>query len=63
MKRSKCSHAVFVGDDVTDEDAFAEKGNILSIRIGKKQKSQASYFLNDHGDMVDLLTNILRRIE
>lgn len=38
---------VYVGDDVTDEDAFkALKNHGLTIRIGKKVESYAEYYTN-----------------
>jgi trehalose 6-phosphate phosphatase len=56
MARSGCVRAVFVGDDVTDEDVFA-LGNperILTIRVGKRRDSRADYFVRDQ-EAVDLL--------
>lgn len=63
MKRMKCSHAVFVGDDVTDEDAFAESGSILSIRVGRKRDSQAQYYIQDQNAMLPLMNELKGRIK
>jgi trehalose 6-phosphate phosphatase len=40
---------VYVGDDVTDEDAFAEVNRVdgLSIRVGDSAHSEARYELPD----------------
>ncbi len=57
MKRYKCTHSIFVGDDVTDEDAFAEKGNILSVRVGRKKDSHAKFYVGGQEDMAALLNS------
>jgi len=61
MKKYKCTHAVFVGDDVTDEDAFAERGNILSVRVGRKKNSLAKFYIRGQNEMLELLNTFLRR--
>jgi trehalose 6-phosphate phosphatase len=62
MKRFRCSHAVFVGDDVTDEDAFAEKGRILAIRVGRKKDSLARFYIHGQNEMPELLKAFLGRL-
>lgn len=49
--------ALYVGDDVTDEDAFVDPGLSLfcPIRIGRSLESKASFFLNDQHEIDDLL--------
>ncbi|MBI5300470.1 MAG: hypothetical protein HY877_09320 [Deltaproteobacteria bacterium] len=38
---------VYIGDDITDEDAFkALRPYGITIRIGKKKDSHAEYFVN-----------------
>lgn len=44
---------VYIGDDVTDEDAFkALKPHGLTIRIGKSRNSHAEYFVNSIGEII-----------
>lgn len=52
-----CDTAVYVGDDTTDEDVFAldEPGQLLSVRVGKSDESQAAYYLEDQREIDDLL--------
>ena len=48
---------VYIGDDDTDEDAFASAGpeRLLSIRVGTKRPSKAQYRLKRQLDMDHLL--------
>ena len=53
---------VYLGDDVTDEDAFcAIKNKGLTILVGKPKKSHAQYYLKDHNEVQDFLKRILER--
>lgn len=63
MGKTGVSRAIFVGDDVTDEDAFAEKGQILSIRVGKKRDSRADFFVQNLDAMPIFLNECLRRMK
>lgn len=60
LEASGCDRAIYVGDDETDEDAFAAlPGDILlSIRIGSSMASQAGYHL-DSQESIDLLLRVL----
>lgn len=51
--RLKCDTAIYIGDDVTDEDVFAldQPGRLLSIRVGRKLASQADYFITSQADI------------
>lgn len=53
-------YAVFVGDDVTDEDAFARTGHcrVVGIRVGRAATSRAQYYVRSQDEM-DLLLELL----
>ncbi|WHZ28269.1 MAG: hypothetical protein OJF51_003067 [Nitrospira sp.] len=56
MRRLDCSAALYVGDDVTDEDVFALRdARILTVRIGKKKGSSARYFLKRQAEIAEVL--------
>ena len=61
MRLLGCEHALFIGDDVTDEDAFAlePKGRVTGVRIGRKRGSAASYFVRDQEGIDELLKLLL----
>lgn len=56
-ERLGCDTAIYVGDDETDEDVFAldQPGRLLTIRVGAKRASAASYYLRGQEAMDDLL--------
>lgn len=48
--------SICIGDDVTDEDAFAVvKGNGLAIAVGNPKPSHAQYYLRDPDDVRQFL--------
>jgi trehalose 6-phosphate phosphatase len=49
--------ALYVGDDVTDEDVFAldDPGRLLSIRVGHHARSRARYYVASQRAVDDLL--------
>ena len=53
--RLGCSWVLYVGDDETDEDAFALEGNVVPVRIGRKQRSRARYYLRKQIEIDKLL--------
>ncbi len=59
--RFGCDSAVFVGDDVTDEDAFAMQPppRLLGVRVGVSERSSAGYFVTGQDDVDTLLALIL----
>jgi trehalose 6-phosphate phosphatase len=60
MTRYRCDTAIFIGDDQTDEDAFAlnSSRNVLGIRVGSKEKSAAQYCLRSQVE-IDRLMRLL----
>lgn len=51
--------AIFIGDDVTDEDAFRTVGaKGVSIHVGKNRETAAQYHLNGVPDVYRFLTKI-----
>ncbi len=61
LAAQNCVQALFLGDDVTDEDVFAlADPRILSIRVGHHLASQASFFLQDQKEIDLLLRHLLR---
>ncbi|NJM10375.1 MAG: hypothetical protein HC883_05850 [Bdellovibrionaceae bacterium] len=63
MKRVGCTHAIFIGDDLTDEDAFGQPGKILSIRVGRQRGSLARFYIQGQQDMLALLEELMGRLE
>jgi trehalose 6-phosphate phosphatase len=59
--RFACDTALYVGDDETDEDVFAldQPGRLLTIRVGRKRHSGASYFLQNQAEIDRLLEALL----
>jgi trehalose 6-phosphate phosphatase len=58
--RLRCNWVLFVGDDETDEDAFALGGNVVSVRIGRKRHSHARYYLHTQAEIDLLLMRMIR---
>jgi trehalose 6-phosphate phosphatase len=57
MARLACDRALYVGDDETDEDVFAlDRGiRLLSVRVGRKVRSRAQYFLRNQAEIDEFL--------
>jgi len=53
--RLRCNWVLYVGDDENDEDAFALDGNIVPVRIGRKPRSRARYYLRTQAEIDKLL--------
>jgi trehalose 6-phosphate phosphatase len=60
--RLRCDTAIYVGDDETDEDVFAldQPDRLLSIRIGRKAASHASFYLRAQPEIDRLLRELIR---
>ena len=58
--RLRCDTAIYVGDDDTDEDVFAlaDSARVLTIRIGARSSSAASYSIRRQSD-IDRLLGVL----
>ena len=56
-----CDTAIYIGDDDTDEDAFASAGpeRLLSIRVGTKRPSVAQYRLQRQADIDGLMKALI----
>lgn len=73
MARERAELALYVGDDVTDEDVFelhqprehlplswlASASQILTVRVGRSRSSAASYFLRGQLQIDELLTRLV----
>ncbi|MGP8247617.1 MAG: trehalose-phosphatase [Bryobacteraceae bacterium] len=58
--RLGCNWVLYVGDDENDENAFALGGNIVPVRIGRKQRSHARYYLRTQAEIDELLDLLVR---
>lgn len=61
-RRNRSEFAVFVGDDETDEDVFAlnRPDTILTVRVGYKADSKATYFLRRRAQLKEVLKTLIR---
>lgn len=60
MKHAKMDSAIYVGDDLTDEDVFSMgSSKVLGVRVGKIQRSAASYYIKTQSEINRLLSHIL----
>lgn len=57
----RCEKALYVGDDVTDEDVFRleRSGRVLAIRVGRSRTSAASSYLRDQREVDVLLAKLV----
>jgi trehalose 6-phosphate phosphatase len=63
MLLTQCETALYVGDDVTDEDVFKLKRNdVLSVRIGESQQSAAKCFLSTQDDITRFLDFLIHKL-
>ncbi|MBP9757305.1 MAG: trehalose-phosphatase [Candidatus Pacebacteria bacterium] len=60
LKRHKNAVPVYIGDGVTDEDAFAAfQRSGITIRVGRSRTSHAQYYFSSRSDVDNFLTKIL----
>lgn len=63
MRHLKANQALYVGDDVTDEDVFRlQRPYVLGVRIELSQSSRAAYYLERIDHMPRLLDALLERL-
>lgn len=63
MRAIAAPGAIYVGDDVTDEDVFRMKRrDILSVRVGQSAQSAADCFLRDQAEILALLAFLNKRL-
>jgi trehalose 6-phosphate phosphatase len=60
-EREGAEVALYVGDDVTDEDVFAldQPGRLLAMRVGRSARSAARYYLRDQREIDRLLAHVI----
>jgi trehalose 6-phosphate phosphatase len=58
LGRAGCSTAIYVGDDLTDEDAFALSEPVLGIRVGRG-RSAASLYVDSQAQVEALMQALL----
>ena len=59
--RLRCDTAIYVGDDVTDEDVFAldQPGRLLTIRVGRRLTWRADFFIQAQALIDQLLKTLI----
>jgi len=59
--RRRCRTAIYVGDDDTDEDVFANAraDRLLAIRVGARRSSKAPYFVRSQARIDGLLRELI----
>lgn len=61
LREIGCTRAIYVGDDVTDEDVFAlrHNGRFLTIRVAANGSSLARFYIRDQREIDHLLTTLI----
>ena len=63
MRQAGASTAIYVGDDVTDEDVFRlRRSDVLTVRIEPHPDTAAEFYLPAMPDIVQLLDELVRRL-
>jgi trehalose 6-phosphate phosphatase len=60
-ERLRCDTSIYVGDDDTDEDVFSldQPGQLLGVRVGRREGSAASYCISGQQHIDDLLVTLV----
>lgn len=60
-EQERADTALYVGDDVTDEDVFRldQPGRLLTVRVGESRASAAAYYLHDQREIDRLLSRLI----
>ena len=61
QESSRADVALYVGDDVTDEDVFESErpGRLIGVRVGRSAASAASYYVDDQSRVDALLARLV----
>ncbi len=63
IRRSDMKHIFYIGDDDTDEDIFNlpyQSGQIMTVRVGRKKTSRASYYIERQSEINRLIRLLIR---
>lgn len=62
LEREGASCAIYIGDDVTDEDVFRinEPQRLVGVRVAESNDSAATYFIKSQSDIDSLLIRLLQ---
>jgi trehalose 6-phosphate phosphatase len=64
IRAIEATSAMYVGDDVTDEDVFRlRRSDLLSVRIEPQPGSAAPYFIERRQDVTQLLDALIARLQ
>ncbi|MDZ4678528.1 MAG: trehalose-phosphatase [Oligoflexia bacterium] len=59
IKKSVCTTSLYIGDDITDEDAFKLSSNrVLTVRVGVSKKTKAQFHLKQQSEILKLLKTL-----
>ncbi|HXZ11442.1 MAG TPA: trehalose-phosphatase [Candidatus Sulfotelmatobacter sp.] len=56
------SLAIYIGDDDTDETAFAALPHEVTVRVGRNRRTAANFFLNGPGEVLRFLSRFERQL-
>jgi trehalose 6-phosphate phosphatase len=54
--------AIYIGDDGTDESAFRELRDQITIRVGKTKESNAQYYVRNPSEVIHFLLRLEREV-
>jgi len=64
MKELKLHRAIFIGDDVTDEEVFQLKNiDVFGIHVGKDNNTAAKYYLKKQSALLGLINSMVGILE